>query len=135
MRRLGMSLDRTAAMLGITDSPDRLTRVEQFLEDVMLGVARRVRIEARFIEVELRVNGVVHLTVNPSVSQRTGIATSRSGETVPIVTVREADTVARVRQGETVVIAGLLQAREPAGSVKRKKTDLVILLTPTLMAR
>ncbi len=122
-------------MLGITDSPDRLTRVEQFLEDVMLGVARPVRIEARFIEVELRVDGVVHLTVNPSVSQRTGIATSRSGETVPIVTVREADTVARVRQGETVVIAGLLQAREPAGSVKRRKTDLVILLTPTLMAR
>ena len=60
---------------------------------------------------------------------------SRSGETVPIVTGREADTVARVRQRETVVIAGLLQAREPAGSVKRRKTDLVSRLTPTLMAR
>jgi len=45
------------------------------------------------------------------------------------------DTVARVRHGETIVIAGLLQAREPIGSVKRRKTDLVILLTPTLMAR
>ena len=54
---------------------------------------------------------------------------------MPIITVREADTVARVRHGETIVIAGLLQAREPIGSVKRRKTDLVILLTPTLMAR
>jgi hypothetical protein len=40
-----------------------------------------------------------------------------------------------VRHGETIVIAALLQAREPIGSVKRRKTDLVILLTPTLMAR
>jgi len=40
-----------------------------------------------------------------------------------------------VRHGETIVISGLLQAREPIGSVKRRKTDLVILLTPTLMAR
>lgn len=56
------------------------------------------------------------------------------GVAVPISTVREADTVARVRHGETIVIAGLLQARDPLGSVERRKTALVIL-TPTLMAR
>ena len=84
---------------------------------------------------QICVDGAVHLSVNPSVTQETGVATSPSGVAVPIITVREADTVARVRHGETIVIAGLLQAREPIGSVKRRKTDLVILFTPTLMAR
>ncbi len=91
-------------MLGATDRRDRLTKVEQYRNTVMLRVTRQVQIEANVIEVELR-------------------------------TVREADTVARVRHRETIVIAALLQAREPIGSVKRRKTDLVILLTPTLMAR
>jgi type II secretory pathway component GspD/PulD (secretin) len=42
--------------------------------------------------------------------------------------VREADTVVRVRQGETVVIAGLIRERPD-----RRKSDLVILLTPTVV--
>ncbi len=84
---------------------------------------------------QISVDGVIHLSINPTIAQRTGVATSRSGETVPIISVREADTLARVRQGETIVIAGLMQDRESAGSAKRRKTDLVILLTPTLMAR
>jgi len=45
------------------------------------------------------------LSDNPSVTQENGVATSPSGVAVPIITVREADTVAH------------------------------ILLTPTLMAR
>ena len=244
-----MSLDRTAALLGVTDTPERLAKVEQYLEAVMLRATRQVQIEARVIEVELReefsagidwrlvlsgltaspavapvtsggltlaikagdysgllralaaqgtvdvlsspritamnnepavmrvgthdvffvatsqvdpqgrllqttatphsvtegvtlsvtpqisVDGVIHLSINPTIAQRTGVATSLSGETVPIISVREADTMARVRQGETIVIAGLMQDRETAGSARRRKTDLVILLTPTLLAR
>jgi type II secretory pathway component GspD/PulD (secretin) len=84
---------------------------------------------------QISVDGVIHLSINPTIAQRTGVATSLSGETVPIISVREADTVARVRQGETIVIAGLMQDRETALSARRRKTDLVILLTPTLMAR
>jgi MSHA biogenesis protein MshL len=49
-----MSLDRTAALLGVTDRSDRLAKVEQYLEAVMLRVTRQVQIEARVIEVELR---------------------------------------------------------------------------------
>ena len=53
----------------------------------------------------------------------------------PIVSAREADTLVRVRQGETIVIAGLMQdrMRTEAGTTIRRKTDLVILLTPTLI--
>ena len=266
-----MSLDRTAALLQVTDTPGRLARVEQYLEAVMLRVTRQVQIEAIGIEVELheefsaginwklvlggltnsatisqtlapatsggftlalkagdfsallnafaaqgKVNvlsspritamnnepavmrigtqdvffvtttqvdplgnilqtavtpqtltegvtlsvtpqvsadGIIHLSVNPSITERTGVATSRLGDTVPIISVRETDTLVRVREGETIVIAGLMQDRANADTAKvpligdvpvvgnlfkrsektRRKTDLVILMTPTIM--
>jgi len=240
-----MNLDRTAALLQVSDRPERLARVEQYLEAVMLRATRQVHIEARVIEVELRdersagidwravlaalagnaatsspapaasggftlsldlddfsalldalaaqgrvnvlssprftamnnepavlrigtqdvffttttqvdaqsgrivqstvtpqaltegvmlsvtpqisADGIIHMSINPSVTGRTGVARSRLGDQVPIVSVRETDTLVRVRQGETVVIAGLMQDRG------RRKTDLVILLTPTVV--
>jgi type II secretory pathway component GspD/PulD (secretin) len=93
------------------------------------------------------------MSINPSVTERTGVATSRLGDQVPIISVRETDTLVRVRQGETIVIAGLMQDRASLDESKipilgdvpfvgnlfkrttrsQRKTDLVILLTPTLM--
>jgi MSHA biogenesis protein MshL len=267
-----MNLDRTAALLQVTDHPGRLARVEQYLEAVMLRVTRQVQIEAKVIEVELRdefsfginwqavfggltnnatatqtlapattggftlalnlgdfsallnafaaqgkvnvlsspritamnnepavmrigtqdvffvtttqidsqsgqivqstvtpqsltegivlsvtpqisADGIVHMNINPSITERTGVATSRLGDQVPIISVRETDTLVRVRQGETIVIAGLMQDRASTDTAKvpligdvpvvgnlfkrteksRRKTDLVILLTPTIM--
>jgi MSHA biogenesis protein MshL len=74
---------------------------------------------------QISADGIIHMNVNPSV---TGVATSPRGDQVPRITVREADTLVRVRQGETIVIAGLMHER-----TDRRKTDLVILLTPTLV--
>jgi MSHA biogenesis protein MshL len=266
-----MSLDRTAALLQVTDTSNRLARIEQYLEAVMLRVTRQVQIEAKVLEVELReefsaginwslilkgltnsatltqtlapatsggftlalkagdfsallnafaaqgdvnvlsspritamnnepavmrigtqdvffvtttqvdpqgqivqttvtpqtltegvtlsvtpqisADGIIHLSVNPSITERTGVATSRLGDTVPIISVRETDTLVRVRQGETIVIAGLMQDRGGVDTAKvpllgdvpvvgnlfkrtdktRRKTDLVILLTPTVL--
>jgi MSHA biogenesis protein MshL len=218
-----MTVDRSAALLRVTDRPSRLDRVEQYLDAVMLRVTRQVQIEAKVIEVDLRdefsagidwrtvlsgltpnatpptpasviggsltltlnvtdfspllkalaaqgtlnvlsspritamnneptvmraatedsrsvtdsvvlsitaqisADGFVHMNVNPSVITRTGVATSPLGD-LPLTTVREADTLVRVRQGETIVIAGLMRERPD-----RRKTDLVILLTPTLV--
>ena len=219
-----MNVDRTAALLRVTDRPSRLARVEQYLDAVMLRVTRQVQIEAKVVEVTLRdefsagidwrsvlggltpnptspttahvssggmtltlnvtdfsallkalaaqgdvnvlsspriiamnneptimraatqdaqslteslvlsltaqisADGIIHMNVNPSVTERTGPATSQLGDQMPLITVREADTVVRVRQGETIVIAGLMHER-----TDRRKTDLVILLTPTLV--
>lgn len=98
-------------------------------------------------------DGMINMSISPSITERTGQATSRFGDTVPILTVREADTLVRVHENETIVIAGLLQervtrdqARVPVlgdlpviGALFRReernsrKTDLVILLTPTIM--
>ena len=220
-----MNVDRTAALLRVTDRPSRLARVEQYLDAVMLRVTRQVQIEAKIIEVDLReefsagidwrsvlsglapnstsaptpapvssggatltlnvtdfsavlkalsaqgtvnvlssprivatnneptimraatqdtravtdsivlsltaqisADGLIHMNVNPSVTERTGLTTSALGDQVPMVTVREADTVVRVRQGETLVIAGLIRERTDRG-----RSDLVILLTPTVV--
>lgn len=98
-------------------------------------------------------DGVISMSVSPTVTERTGQATSRLGDTVPIISAREIDTIVRVHQGETVVIGGLMQDRLSIDREKvpllgdlpliggffrreqktKRKTDLVILLTPTLM--
>jgi MSHA biogenesis protein MshL len=98
-------------------------------------------------------DGMINLSISPSLTERTGQAVSRFGDTVPILSVREADTLVRVHENETIVIAGLMneraskeQAKVPVlgdlpgigglfrrDSRSNRKTDLVILLTPTIM--
>jgi len=48
------NLDRTAALLQVTDRESRLDLVEQYLQAVMLRATRQVQIEAKVVEVELR---------------------------------------------------------------------------------
>jgi MSHA type pilus biogenesis protein MshL len=98
-------------------------------------------------------DGIIIMNVHPSVTSRTGQATSPQGDTVPIVDVRETDTVVRVREGGTVMIGGLIsdQVTENESKVpilsnlplvgglfrsttrQTNKTDLVILLTPKIL--
>ena len=98
-------------------------------------------------------DGMINLSISPSLTERTGQAVSRFGDTVPILSVREADTLVRVHENETIVIAGLMNERTSNDQSKvpvigdlpligglfrrdarsRRKTDLVILLTPTIM--
>ena len=98
-------------------------------------------------------DGMINMSISPSLTERTGQATSRFGDTVPILSVREADTLVRVHENETIVIAGLMDERlrrevrkvpffgdlPGVGAIfrgettSRRKTDLIILLTPTVM--
>lgn len=98
-------------------------------------------------------DGMINMSITPSLTERTGQATSRFGDTVPILSVREADTLVRVHDNETIVIAGLMEERlrrevrkvpflgdlPGIGAIfrgettSRRKTDLVILLTPIVM--
>jgi len=102
---------------------------------------------------QIAADGIINMSIMPSITERTGTATSRLGDQVPIVSVRETDTLVRVHQGETIVIAGLMQERTTVEKSKvpvlgdvpvvgglfrrdersKRKTDLVILLTPTVM--
>jgi MSHA biogenesis protein MshL len=98
-------------------------------------------------------DGMINMSIAPSLTERTGHATSRFGDTVPILSVREANTLVRVHDSETIVIAGLMDARvrpevrkvpilgdlPGVGTIfrgertSRRRTDLIILLTPTIM--
>lgn len=102
---------------------------------------------------QISADGIINMNISPSVTERTGVATSRLGDTVPIISVRETDTLVRVREGETIIIGGLMQDRIGVTTSKvpglgdlpvfgglfrkqektKRKTDLVILLTPTIL--
>jgi type II secretory pathway component GspD/PulD (secretin) len=103
---------------------------------------------------QVSADGIITMSISPSVTERTGQATSSLGDAVPILASRETDTLVRVREGETVVISGLLLQRVTSGTAKVpvlgrlpllgglfrqdstsiRKTELVILLTPTIVA-
>ena len=98
-------------------------------------------------------DGIIGMSIAPRVIGRTGETTSPDGDVVPVMTVRETDTVVRVYDGETVVVAGLM--RDDQSTVREKvpvlghipllgrafrrnrtvetKTDLIILLTPRIV--
>jgi MSHA biogenesis protein MshL len=102
---------------------------------------------------QISADGIITLSLNPSVTEHTGNATSRLGDVFPILSQRTTDTIVQVRDGETIVIAGLMQDKintsnssvPVLGSLpliggafrsttkSKTKTDLVIMLTPTLM--
>ena len=56
-------------------------------------------------------DGMINMSITPSLTERTGQAISRFGDTVPVLSVREADTLVRVHDNETIVIAGLMEER------------------------
>lgn len=95
-------------------------------------------------------DGLITMNIHPSVTEKVGESESPEGDVAPILDVRETNTVVKIRDGQTVVIAGLMQEREKRevtgvpffeklpllGSLfrktveDRKKTELVIMLTP-----
>jgi MSHA biogenesis protein MshL len=97
------------------------------------------------VTAQISADGFIHMSVAPSITERTGEAKSRFGDLVPILSVREADTAVRVLEGETVVFAGLLQGRTEtrpspgfaglfgAREQQRALTETVILLTPRIV--
>ena len=96
---------------------------------------------------QVGLDGLVTLSVTPSVTTATGLARSEGGDPGPALIVRETDTLLRVRAGETAVLSGWLHrvapvvraapdtstATESAAGSPSGLTDLVILLTPTVI--
>jgi len=98
---------------------------------------------------QVGLDGLVTLSVTPSVTTATVSIAPLRGDAVPIVTVRESDTILRVRDGETAVLTGWLYREEGVRAVSGTAldgtdtdtapvqaaglTDLVILLTPTVI--
>lgn len=207
------NLDRKAALLQVSDYPDRLDQVHLYLEAVEARVTRQVAIHAWVVEIELdaahaggvdwralvgdaltvtqasvpallsaferqgtvhvlaaprlvamnnepavmrvgrqevafgpaaaprtvaegltltitpqiSADGFIQMSVLPSVTEREGETTSPEGDRAPVLSVREADTLVRVREGETVILSGFMRGRDGV------RTDLVILLAPSIL--
>lgn len=90
-------------------------------------------------------DGTVQLSVAPSYAATTGEAKSAGGGVYPVMRIAEADTVLRVRDGETVVLSGFLRRTtrtRPATGLaayfgaeghETVTSELVILLTPAIV--
>jgi pilus assembly protein CpaC len=99
-------------------------------------------------------NGIINLSINPEVSELDFTnAVSISGTTIPSILLRRATTTVELRDGQSFAIAGLLQADNARnisqlpwiGSVpvlgalfrsaayQKDETDLVIIVTPSLV--
>jgi MSHA biogenesis protein MshL len=128
---------------GTGGNPITTTTAEPFTFGVFLDVTPHVDSE-----------GMITMDIHPSVSAFVETRTSTDGfASKPIIDTRETETVATIKEGETVIIAGLMQdtvqkniSKVPflgdipyLGKAFRReitetqKTELVILITPTLV--
>jgi MSHA biogenesis protein MshL len=93
---------------------------------------------------QVSADNFVQLHVSPAYAAQSGESKARD-VTVPVLTVNQADTLMRVRDGETIVLAGFLTAAEkstPRGGLARLfggeshttvRSELVVLLTPRIV--
>ncbi len=98
-------------------------------------------------------SGNIILNIHPMLTEKVDVATSPTGAEVPILDVREADTVVRVKEGETVIIGGLIKDRKSRADTGTKglmhlpligwffrlseeetlRNELVVVLTPRIV--
>ena len=99
-------------------------------------------------------NGIINVSINPTVSELDfSNAVTISGTTIPALTDRSATTTVELRDGQSFAIAGLLQADNQrnisqlpwlgtvpvlgtlfrSSSYQKDETDLVIIVTPSLV--
>jgi pilus assembly protein CpaC len=115
---------------------------------------KKFGVELAFVPTVLS-RGVINLRVEPSVSELDFTnAITIQGTTVPALTRRDARTTVELRDGQSFAIAGLLQTRNQeaisqvpwigsvpvlgtlfrSSSYQQQETDLVIIVTPRLVA-
>jgi len=98
-------------------------------------------------------DGTITMNIHPSITEKTGEKATPDGKTTfPLLSVRETDTTVRVQDGQTIIIAGLMQDKKEDAYVgvpvlqsfpllggmfryrteKKRIAELVIMITPTL---
>ena len=121
----------------------------------------RVTISPRWITIgillkvtpQIGPDGLIIMDIHPSVTNKVREAESSNRDVAPILDVREINTVVKVRNGQTIIIAGLLSEgkKDEVTSVpflgkipllgiffsktkqENKKTELIIMLTPKIV--
>jgi MSHA type pilus biogenesis protein MshL len=97
--------------------------------------------------------GNITMNIHPSITAEFDRVTAPDGSEFPLLRIREADTVVKVRDGQTIIIAGLIQESDTTERTglpcltnlpvlsyffgyreeRAEKTELVILITPTVL--
>jgi len=158
--RLATLNNQTAVIRSATDEVFFETRIEETvlggggIRETRTSTARTVTIGVVLsITPQIGPDGSVTLHVRPTVTEKTGEATSPEGNTFPILDVREADMVVRAREGQVIVIGGLMRERKSDDGSKipflgdlpgigrlfrstaqeSKKSELLILLRTTVL--
>jgi MSHA biogenesis protein MshL len=122
--------------------------VTQFIQPMTIDIGIILDVTPQIAE-----DGTIIMNIHPSITDKTGEKLAPDGKsTFPLLSVRETDTTVRVRDGQTIIIAGLMQERtEPSyigvpvlqstplvGGLFRykketkKNSELVIMITPIL---
>ena len=98
-------------------------------------------------------DGMIVMNIHPSITAEFERVAAPDGTEFPLLRIRETDTVVRVRDGQTIIIAGLIEETDQRQRVglpcltnlptlqylfgyrqeKTEKTELVILITPTVL--
>ncbi len=132
----------------ITGAVATQTTVTQTIQPMTIDVGILLDVTPQIAE-----DGTIIMNIHPSITDKTGEKTTPDGKsTFPLLSVRETDTTVRVRDGQTIIIAGLMQEKTienytgfpvldslpVLGGLFRYKTqtktnsELVIMITPTL---
>lgn len=98
-------------------------------------------------------DGTIIMNIHPSITEKTGEKVTPDGRTTfPLLSVRETDTTVRVKDGQTIIIAGLMQEKNEEAYIgvpvletipligglfryrtqKKRNSELVIMITPTI---
>ncbi len=98
-------------------------------------------------------DGTIIMNIHPSITEKTGEKITPDGKTTfPLLSVRETDTTVKVKDGQTIIIAGLMQEKNEETfigvpvlqsvpvlgglfrykSETKRNSELVIMITPTL---
>jgi MSHA type pilus biogenesis protein MshL len=132
----------------ITGAVATQTTVTQIVQPMTIDIGIILDVTPQIAE-----DGTIIMNIHPSITDKTGEKTTPDGKsTFPLISVRETDTTVKVRDGQTIIIAGLMQERTQEnytgvpvldsipllGGLFRYKTgtktnsELVIMITPTL---
>lgn len=132
----------------ITGAVATQTTVTQIIQPMTIDIGIILDVTPQIAE-----DGTIIMNIHPSITDQTGEVPAPDGKsTFPLISVRETDTTVRVKDGQTIIIAGLMQEKTKEnytgvpilqsiplmGGLFRYKTDaktkseLVIMITPTL---
>jgi MSHA type pilus biogenesis protein MshL len=132
----------------ITGAVATQTTVTQIIQPMTIDIGIILDVTPQIAE-----DGTIIMNIHPSITDKTGEKTTPDGKsTFPLLSVRETDTTVRVRDGQTIIIAGLMQERieenytgvPVLGSIPllgglfryktgtKRNSELVIMITPTL---